>query len=144
MEKQKIVLIIGLVAIFGVLIYLISFLSQSKTAENKNNLPTLSPTSFQLSNTTPQTNQPTPTLIPITQTGGSQEDLPKEIIDLSTEKQNLHALLPVNEPSFGITFDYENDLFVVTLYEPKAESKTQFETWLSSNYPHLPLDRFKF
>lgn len=77
-------------------------------------------------------------------TGVKDEELPKNLADLSKQKQELRAKTPLTQPSFTITFDYGEDKFVVTLKEPKGTSKPYFDQWLKANYPAIPSDRFIF
>lgn len=98
--------------------------------------------------------QPTPTTIetrttpsasdenPATSTGVLEEKLPKNLQDLSDQKQALKLIMPLSETYFSITFDYGEDKFIVELKEPKTDSEIKFKEWLTSNYPAIPLDRF--
>lgn len=86
----------------------------------------------------------TPEVHPTGFTGVKEEQLPKEIADLSKQKQELRGKTPLTQPAFTITFDYGEDKFVVTLKEPKGTSKSSFDQWLRTNYPAIPSDRFAF
>ena len=88
-----------------------------------------------------------PTLPPLapTFTGGlEKQNIPQEETDLAVQKRELRQKTPLSEDSFTITFDYANDIFIVTLKEPKDINKKDFDLWLNTNYPNIPLDRFGF
>ena len=87
---------------------------------------------------------PIPT-IATTFTGAIKEqNIPKEQVDLATQKKELRKKTPLKQDAFTVTFDFASDKFVVTLNDPKDTSRTIFEAWLKTNYSGLPLDRFTF
>ena len=90
---------------------------------------------------TPFENKPT---IEATSTGALLGDIPQSTIDLTNQKKELRNKTPLKEKTFTITFDFVTDRFIVTLNEPRAENRVQFETWLKTSYPAIPLDRFNF
>jgi hypothetical protein len=86
---------------------------------------------------------PAPTLIPAAFTGAADDPgIPQEEIDLSTQKYNLRKKTPMKLNGFSILFDYQTDKFNVILLEPKDSSRILFSSWLSENYPLIPLNRF--
>jgi len=89
---------------------------------------------------------PTPvaTLAPQKQTGAMDEAPPQAELDLAAQKGALRRLCPVKQPSFSIDFDYTTDKFTVTLADPKIQGQDEFDSWLKSNYPAIPTDRFTF
>lgn len=84
-----------------------------------------------------------PTLIPLRFTGGDlTQDLPSDVKLLAQQKTELRRKTPLTM-SFGvISFDYENDRFVLLLNGPKDQSQTAFNTWLKQTYPAIPLEQF--
>ncbi len=84
-----------------------------------------------------------PTLIPLRFTGGDlTQDLPSDVKLLAQQKTELRRKTPLTM-SFGvISFDYENDKFVLLLNGPKEQSQTAFNTWLKQTYPAIPLEQF--
>lgn len=89
---------------------------------------------------------PTITLIPAAPQTGADLDpqIPQEENVLASQKKELRDKTPVRESSFTINFNYTDDVFTVFLSEPKEDSRITFDSWLSVNYPFLPLDRFRF
>jgi len=147
MSKQKqILIIIGLVVLLGFLSLMVFLLQMKKNApqgEEENKIiptPTSVENIFEVPTITPTL---APTQIPVaSQTGVLEEQLPKEIVDLATQKQELKSILPINNDNFAIIFDYGEDKFVVDLKDPKETNNTVFENWLQNNYPAIPIDRF--
>lgn len=84
-----------------------------------------------------------PTLIPLRFTGGDlTQDLPTDVKLLAQQKTELRRKAPLTM-SFGvISFDYENDKFVLLLNGPKDQSQTEFNAWLKQTYPAIPLEQF--
>lgn len=87
--------------------------------------------------------QISPTLIPLRFTGGDlSQDLPADVKSLAQQKTELRRKTPLTM-SFGvISFDYENDKFVLQLNSPTDQSQTAFNTWLKQTYPAIPLEQF--
>ncbi len=85
-----------------------------------------------------------PTPIPVSDSTGVSEEqnIPPEETNLAIQKKDLRQQIPYTGSVFTITFDYSQDLFVVTLNEPKEEAKIQFDEWLKNTYPAIPQDRF--
>lgn len=142
MTKPNLYIYIVILFLIMLILSLIAFALQ-----RKKDWPTLveptaviqpTPTTIEVRTTIPST----PTEIPPTSTGVFEEELPKNLQDLSTQKQDLKSKVPINNPNFVITFDYGEDKFVVELQEPKAQSQVRFKEWLNTNYPAIPLDRF--
>jgi len=145
MTKQNLYIFIGVLLAVTIALSLLVFTLQ----RIKNNPPSSdtgdefqpSPTSIEVRTTIP----PDPTEIPAaSRTGALEEQLPKEVLDLATQKQSLKSKLPVTNTYFTITFDYAEDKFTVTLKEPKTDAKTNFTNWLKANYPAITEDRFVF
>lgn len=89
------------------------------------------------------TNGPTPTLIPFRFTGGDlTKDIPPDVKLFSQQKTDLRKKTPLEQPFGTISFDYENDKFILTLKEPKDQSQTAFETWLQQTYSAIPTSQF--
>ncbi len=83
------------------------------------------------------------TLVPATNfTGVKEERLSTEASSLIIQKQNLKKKMPLQGNYFNITFDYNEDKFIVELKEPKETSKKNFEQWLKLTYSAIPIDRF--
>jgi len=132
-------LILGIIALV-----LITILWLLKKNESKKSLPPNLPTPTLLA---PQSiSQPTlePTLILINQesTGVKEEILPEITQVLVDQKTTLRQNLPLIDKDFQIDFDYNEDKFMVTLNQPKSQSRATFELWLKKNYPAIPIDRF--
>jgi len=89
-------------------------------------------------------NFPTPTLAPADFTGVADEVIPQDIVDSSTQKQELRSKVPFDTGLFQIDFDYAEDKFIVTLNEPKSENRRQFDQWLKENYSLLNINQFNF
>lgn len=109
------------------------------------------PIPYPLSTTSPTSTSPvvapggsvTPTLIPPRFTGADiSQELPPEVMLFSEQKTELRRKAPF-DLSFGtISFDYENDIFLLILAEPKDQSQIAFDTWLQQTYPALPREQF--
>ncbi len=146
MSKQnQIIIIIGLVVVLGFLSLMVVVLQMKKNGpqggDGNKIIPT--PTSveniFEVPSVSPGLS---PTEIPATQTGALDEQLPQEVQDLTTQKQELKSKLPINNTNFVLVFDYAEDKFIVDLKSPKDTNKNVFENWLQTNYPAIPIDRF--
>jgi len=88
----------------------------------------------------------TPTLIPIqTFTGADiNQELPTDVKDIGIQKTTLRRQTPLTLEFGTLSFDYENDQFIVQLLDPTEQNKNQFITWLTANYPALTIDKFAF
>jgi flagellar basal body-associated protein FliL len=140
-KKYWLILIILFVILGAIMIIFFSFTKPEQKVEKKLQLSPspsyLQPTKHRLSST------PTPSLIePNAFTGVLEDTLPKEIQDLSDQKQTLKKMTPLSQPLFMISFDYSEDKFIVNLNEPKNESQISFYDWKNTNYPNIPNDRF--
>jgi hypothetical protein len=62
--------------------------------------------------------------------------------NVGEQKTSLRRLAPLALDFAIIEFDYENDVFLVQLSEPKTNSLTQFNAWKNQNYPALTEDKF--
>lgn len=152
----KLYYILPAVALF--IIVLVVLLIPKKTTPNQpSRLPTNSPLPTVVPLVTSQASSKpsassslgrmsvSPTLIPAGFTGADvDQHIPQAETDLSVQKNDLRKKTPLTQPNFTITFDYANDLFLVTLKDPKDASKTEFQQWLQANYSNIPLDRFEF
>lgn len=137
--KAKIFIIIVIVLIL-VLIGVVILTNRIKTQGLK---PDVSPTPTPFDNNIKLLTQypVTPQLFP-TYTGAGEDPLTKEELELSQQKFNLLAKLPLKQAEFTVTFDYKNDLFTVTLNEPKTKNAIIFEDWRKKNYPALKQNKF--
>lgn len=77
-------------------------------------------------------------------TGVRKEPIPQEFISTSAQEAVLKKILPIQEDTFVLSFDYAGDIFSVSLEQPKEASKISFEEWLNKNYSLIPLTRFSF
>ncbi len=138
----KIYLVVS--GILIILFLLVTFFPYSKKADNQkqnNFLP--QPTSVEVKQLD-NGNFSTPTLAPANFTGVAEENIPQDIIDLSSQKRDLKNKLPLELSTFLVDFDYSEDKFVVTLKDPKDKARTEFENWKNSNYPALNINQFNF
>ncbi|MFH0772746.1 MAG: hypothetical protein V1922_00320, partial [bacterium] len=111
-------------------------------------------TSFQLSPTkkpplnsvSPTPHSLLPTVIPPQSFTGAQinQELPIEINNIGEQKTTLRRLTPLTLSFATVEFDYENDMFLVHLSEPKEENKVKFNVWKEQNYPSLTESKFAF
>lgn len=138
----------GIIAVIVVVIVLII-----PFGRNKNTGITPSPTAQLLipttilpSRTSSIPKGPSPTLIPINEFTGADinQELPPEMKSVGEQKTTLRRQLPLSLEFGKITFDYENDQFLVQLVEPVEQSRNIFTKWLTDNYPALSLDKFAF
>ncbi len=134
-------------ALGGVLIFILVLTLVVKTTKNRPK--TVAPTPTPINNPIPtvydlkKTIKPTETPAPLpSQTGGLGPQEDEATKKLSEQKQELRFKTPLTQPNFTITFDYSQDKFMVSLKEPKEQSKTKFSEWLVNNYPAIPIDRF--
>lgn len=136
-------------AVSGVLIILFLFVNfypfNKKLTTNQQsidtNLPT--PTSIEI-NQSSSTDDLLPTLPSADFTGVSDEEIPPEIYNAAFQKQKLRNQVPFDIGLFKIDFDYAEDKFIITLYEPKEKNRSQFDQWLKNNYPNLNINQFNF
>lgn len=136
MFKPNLKLYAILIIILVVLFILVAIFPNSKRQEKTIQKPIIpTPTAFQF--------LPTPTIIHPTSTGGSEE-VPQETLSFATQKQNLKKRTPLTQNGFTITFDYSNDVFIVTLSEPKNSNRETFDSWLKQTYPAIPITKFVF
>ncbi len=143
MPNNKIYLVVSFALIILLVIILIIPFGKKKTPEQL--VPTTfpTPTTFETQpnnpiETTPGQNDLSPTVF----TGVKEETLPKELVDLSTQKQALRQKTPLDLSTFTISFDYSTDKFVVILKDPKDQAQKEFESWRTANYPGLGADQF--
>ncbi len=141
MDSQNIKVYLGIsfaLIILFILILVIPFSS------NKTNLQSLVPSPSSAIPTTVETNpsSPRPSTIPADFTGVAEEELPPQVLDTALQKKDLRQKTPVDLSAFVIDFDYSADKFIVTLKDPQDQSRTEFESWRTSNYPELGTDQF--
>lgn len=142
-SKSKFFIVpIIIVAVILVLVVYSLNKKQALTVDNKKVVPTvtLSPSSSfnsPLDTTTP---------FPLQEFTGAEstQELPIQIKSVGEQKTALRRLTPLSLGFAVIEFDYEDDMFLVQLTEPKEESKTQFNSWRNLTYPALGDDKFIF
>ena len=150
MDNSNIKVYLGISFALIVLFILVLVIPFSKKPLNNNLQPTTSvpfPTSIKTGSTdstdsTGSTDNRSLTPIPTVFTGVKEEILPKELVDLSTQKQALRQKTPLNLSTFTISFDYNTDKFIVTLLDPKDQAQKEFESWRVTNYPVLGSEQF--
>lgn len=85
---------------------------------------------------------PTPYPVPTFTGADSNQEIPQPLFELGAQKTTLRRQTPLTQ-SFGtITFDYENDSFIVELSATGTEE--DFFTWLQNTYPSIPAEQFAF
>ena len=77
-------------------------------------------------------------------TGVAEEELPDNVAEQTSQKQDLRYRTPLTLSTFVIDFDYNQDKFTVALNEPKDQSRQEFNDWKNANYPAIPADQFIF
>ena len=71
-----------------------------------------------------------------------ESDVEQKIADQSSF---LYNRLPVQTDSFEISFNFQQDVFSVLIYEPYVESKEKFSQWIKDNeLDAIPKDYFEF
>ncbi len=138
--------------ILGILIVILVFLIWLFQRPKSNTLikPNTSTISPSISDTetsqhpTQRVSSIAPTQIPPQFTGALDVTIPQPTIDASNQKQDLRRKTPYQSDAFDITFDYANDLFVVTLQDPKNSNRINFDAWVKQNYPLIPISNFTF
>lgn len=138
MFKLNIKIYIILLAILGILVIVV--FSYSKRPITNAPLPVF----------------PTPTRIMIVPPTGTQKiiitprftganvNIPLTLLNAAQQKQALKKKTPLTETGFTITYDYQTDVFVVTLSEPKQDNRSVFAQWLKQNYSLIPINKFSF
>jgi hypothetical protein len=147
MINKTTLIIIGCAVILLSLILILMVMRRIQpTTSNLNISPTLTQEEPTVSAIQPSINEvvsPTP-LLSEPFTGGIMPTFPPQEVATSDQQAALQLKLPVQTSQFTINFDYANDIFIVTLVQPADKSKTAFDTWLKTNYPAIPIVRFKF
>lgn len=134
------VIVVFIIVFILLLIMLIVSLNKKGGGEVS---PTPVPTPTTLIPQISSTPEEEPTLIPIQdKTGVKEEIFPSITQSLIDQKQALRQKTPLIDKDFRIDFDYGEDKFVVTLNNPKDNTRSIFETWLQKNYPAIAIDRF--
>jgi hypothetical protein len=133
--------------IFILIITALAFLTlRSKSTLPSQNSP-LSPSSTPFPSPSPYilNSDATPTLIPLRFTGADlTKDIPADVKAVSDQKTVLRRLTPLTMPFGTVEFDYENDNFLVRLFDPKEASRLQFDAWRGQTYPSLTNELFSF
>jgi len=111
---------------------------QSGQQEDKKNYPT--PTTVKTDVNFGDEPLPTPEAAQFT--GAAEEELPPDVLNAATQKQNLRIQVPIDFGIFALDFDYDKDKFVVTLIEPKDQSLSSFNEWKKNNYPDIADSQF--
>ncbi len=86
----------------------------------------------------------TPSPVPPADFTGAEaiQQLPDTVKNIGEQKTALRRLTPLTL-SFGtVEFDYENDMFLVQLFDPREQSLNQFTSWRTQTYPALTEDKF--
>lgn len=137
MFKLNIKIYIILLAILGILVVIVLSYSKKPTTTNTSLQVLPTPTSIMVAPTIPvQKINITPRFT------GANVNIPPLLLNSAQEKQALKKKMPMSETGFTITYDYQSDLFVVTLSEPKNTNRSAFEQWLKQNYSLIPLNKF--
>lgn len=140
----KIYLFVFLFLIFFLILIILLPINKKKESKNNNNQPP-TPTFIKILPTKSFANNPSPNnLLPPTFTGGGDQEPPKEEIELALASQELRKKLPLIEKNFMITYDYQEDKFVVSLIGNQNISKNDFESWRQKNYPNIQSKEFIF
>jgi len=132
-----------------ILFLIVTFVPFGKRGANNQQPITIfpTPTLFEVNQppiTNPPDGGPSPTIKPADFTGVKEEEMSPETAKISLQKQDLRSKLPLNLSTFSIGFDYAEDKFVVTLKDPKDQSRTEFENWRKANYAALVITQFNF
>ncbi|KKP86405.1 MAG: hypothetical protein UR89_C0024G0014 [Candidatus Roizmanbacteria bacterium GW2011_GWA2_35_8] len=128
-----------------ILFLVVTFVPFGKKTVNKSSKNFPVPTTYEVN--PPSYIEPTtgvPYIEPVEFTGVKDTELPPEVLERSNQKQDLRKQVPFNTGLFQIDFDYSEDRFIVTLAEPKADNRNQFENWKQNNYPAIPINQFNF
>ena len=146
----KFYLVPGLIILVVIVIILLIPLGKKKET-NETPLPTsqsLIPTSIPIPRSPSQkpTSSISPTLIPVQEFTGAEafQELPTDVRVLGEQKTALRRRTTLTLPFGTIDFDYENDVFLVRLSDPKDQNRIQFTAWRDQNYPSLTDDEFTF
>jgi hypothetical protein len=135
----------GALVVLLILIIIIPFSSKKTTDYSLRPTPySIHPTTVQTnsSQNNQVTNSQATNSIPATFTGGIDEPVPQNIINVSNQKRGLQSKLPLSLSTFSIDFNYSEDKFEVTLNDPKDQAKKEFENWRATNYPSLSAEQF--
>lgn len=139
MDNSNIKVYLGISVALVVLLILIIVIPFSKKSSSS-----LRPTPYTLLSPTPYTLPPTPLNVSADSTGVAEEELPQEVVDASYQKQDLRNQLPISLSSFSIDFNYAEDKFIVTLNDPKGQSRNEFNQWKNNTYPGIEVSQFNF
>lgn len=134
----KIYLLISLSIILLVILALSLIFKNQKKEDTIAPSPTIEPLpdQFPSAYVTPEI------ILPTGFTGVLDEELPAEIKNESVQIQDLSNKVPLSQPLFNIDFNWDEYKFIITLKEPKDQTRSSFEEWLKQNYPAIPLDEF--
>jgi len=143
MDNQNIktyLIVAGIVVFIFLFLLIIPFSRLKKTTNNSDQDITI-PTGVQIDNKG-QNIESTTEISNFT--GVAEEELPQPIYDAAIQKQTLRRLVPITLASFSINFDYGEDKFIISLSEPKDQSRQEFNKWRNDNYPAIEENQFNF
>jgi len=141
MQNPNFKLYLGISFALVIIFILIIIIPFSKKTTNTSNS---TPSTFPVPTSVIINNNSSLNTTPANSTGVVEEELPQAIVDAATQKQDLRSKLPVSLSSFSIDFNYSEDKFVVTLNEPKDQSRIEFNQWKSNTYPGIDINQFNF
>jgi len=144
MQTPNLKLYIGIsVGLLLILIFIIIFPFGKKQTPNN-----LQPTIYLPTPTSVKINFPSEkqqlTITPADFTGVAEITIPQPTIDAANLKRSLRQKMPLTLSTFSLDFDYGEDKFIVVLNEPKDQSKKDFESWRTTNYPGIEINQFNF
>ncbi len=85
-----------------------------------------------------------PVTTPLPFTGSKDVEFTETQINEINEERNLRRTSPYNGGTFVVTYNPVNDLFEVTLTQPRENAQNDFEIWRKIDYPDVSLERFTF
>lgn len=144
MQTPNLKLYIGISAgLLLILIFIIIFpFGKKQTPSNLQ--PTIGfPTPTSVKVNFPTENQKM-TITPADFTGVAEVTIPQPTIDAANLKRSLRQKMPLTLSTFSLSFDYGEDKFIVTLNEPKDQSRKEFDQWKNNNYPGIEINQFNF
>jgi|GEM_PF-5369231 len=143
--KNRRMLIVSLfILLIGIALLLI-FMPRSHNQKPDDSSQTIRSPSPILSGPTnlPSTHPSVVTPLPFTGASLDLEFTDTEIKEIQEERELRHSS-PYDGINFIIKYDDYADIFIVTLYAPKSQTRQQFEQWKDLTFPHIKQDRFIF
>jgi hypothetical protein len=134
------IIISGILIVLFLIVSFVPFGRKNGNQQGSENFPT--PTLFEGSQL-PTITEPS-SIEAVDFTGAAEEEIPPDIANSATERQNLMNQTPFDTGLFQVDFDYNEDKFIITLAEPKQENRQQFDQWLKDSYPNLNTNQFNF